>query len=807
MATPTIPNGEEYFFPVIYSGNGQGQRVGKFVPFTDSGTIANSCMFDDGDSAYLSKTYGSAGTSQKKFTFSCWVKRGFVGNDFLTFFNVGASSGSYFVLGFNSGTYANAIQFYNWTGSAYTLRRITNRTFEDTSKFYHIVVAIDTTQATASDRVKLYVDGDEITSFQTSVDPSLNLDTLVGSADSYYVGSDSSNHFDGYLAEVNYVDGTALGPETFGVTDTSTGRWIPKTLTGITYGTNGFRLKFQDSSALGDDTSGNGNDLTSTNLATTDQRTDSPTNLFPTIRAYNPSYSQTFSEGNLQHATTGTNVGYPVVSTLRPKGSGKFYAECRISTTPGGNTIALGCYAQEDLHNYSSGNAYPGNANYGSGLWIAGTNYLRWNGQTGFVNSPTFTFSAGDVIGLALDLDTGLLSFYDDDNGLIGSVTYDRTKSACFGGMSNTSVTFIWNFGDNPTFNGNETAGGNTDGDGNGNFFKSVPTGFKVLKQDNMAETAKGVSGLVWTKNRDAADNHQLYDSSRGKQLVLASNATSAEATVTDGLQRFLAGGQQIEDSDAINTAGESFVSWNWVANGGTTASNTDGSITSTVQANTTAGFSIVKYTGTGSNATIGHGLSLAPSWIMVKNLSQGDAWKVYHHKVSSDPQTDYLVLNTTGAVVDDATVWNDTAPTSTVFSIGTHTDVNTSSENYVAYCWHEVDGFSKFGTYKGNGSTDGSMIYTGFRPSFVLIKSTSTQYWMTQDSTRWKFNPTDKPLFPANTDAESGLGAQNLDFLSNGFKCRGTSATQNSSSHTYIYMAFAEHPFVGDGTNPVTAR
>ncbi len=627
MATPTIPNGKEYFFPVVYSGNGQGQRVGKFVPFTDSGTIANSCMFDNGGPAYLSKTYSGAGTSTRKFTFSCWFKLGadsIAGTSgyFPTWFNVGGETGKYFAI-FLQSQY-KTIQLYSYN-STYDLRRITNRTFEDTSKWYHLVVAIDTTESTADDRVKLYIDGDRITSFSTSVNPSLNYDLSVGSADDYNVGFlNSGDTWDGYMAEVNYVDGQALTPASFGLTDTSTGRWIPKTLTGITYGTNGFRLKFQDSSALGDDTGGGGNDFTATNLASTDQRTDSPTNLFPTIRAYNPSYSQTFSEGNLQHATTGANVGYPVVSTLRPKGSGKFYAECRISTTPGGNTIALGCYAQEDLHNYSSGNAYPGNTNYGSGLWIASTNYLRWNGQTGFVNSPTFTFSAGDVIGLALDLDTGLLSFYDDDNGLIGSVTYDRTKSACFCGMSNTSVTFIWNFGDNPTFNGNETAGGNADGDGNGNFFKSVPTGFKVLKQDNMAETAKGISGLVWTKNRDAADNHQLYDSSRGKQLVLASNTDGIESTVTDGLQRFLAGGQQIEGNDAINTAGESFVSYNWVANGGTTATNTNGSITSTVQANTTAGFSIVKYVGTGANATVGHGLSSAPEWVMTRIRNAG---------------------------------------------------------------------------------------------------------------------------------------------------------------------------------------
>ena len=165
---------------------------------------------------------------------------------------------------------------------------------------------------------------------------------------------------------------------------------------------------------------------------------------------------------------------------------------------------------------------------------------------------------------MALDLDNGTLSFYDDDNGLIGTIPFDKTKSACFGAMSNTSITFVWNFGDNPLFSGAETAGGNADGDGNGNFMKSVPTGFKVLKQDNMATTEKGVSGLVWMKNRDAADDNQLYDSSRGQQIALASDATTGNTTVADGLQKFLKGGQQIEDNDNINTHRESFVSWNW---------------------------------------------------------------------------------------------------------------------------------------------------------------------------------------------------------------------------------------------------
>jgi Tfp pilus assembly major pilin PilA len=343
----------------------------------------------------------------------------------------------------------------------------------------------------------------------------------------------------------------------------------------------------------------------------------------------------------------------------------------------------------------------------------------------------------------------------------------------------------------------------------------TAPTGFSALQQDNLPETAKGVSGLVWTKNRDATDNHQLYDSSRGKQLVLASNATTDETTVTDGLQKFLAGGQQIEDSDAINTSNESYVSWNWVANGGTTASNTDGSITSTVQANTTAGFSIIQWTGLGGGTgrTIGHGLSSAPEWIVVKNLtgSSGYNWNVYHIGTDASNPSDYFVsLNTTSARDNSVSTWNDTAPTSTVFSVNHEATAGALGNEMIAYCWHGVDGFSKFGKYTGNGSSDdGPFIYTGFRPAWLMYKGiTEASQWDILDNKRNPFNPQVNVLSANLTNADRTPGSYNsIDFLSNGFKIRALNDGINKSGNEFIYMAFAEHPFVGDGTNPVTAR
>ena len=807
MATPTIPNGEEYFFPVIYSGNGQGQRVGKFVPFTDNGTIDNSCLFDHVTNAYVSRTPSSNG-SGTTLTFSCWIKRepASLGSaTYIMFTNDFSANGE--VLQFDS---SNRLYYYKVTsGWSY----VSNRTFEDTSKWYNIVIVRNTNDSTASDRVKIYVDGDRITSFNSSSDPSSGA-TGFWNQTTYanVVGNSGNGSFvdgAGYLAEVNMVDGTAMDVSTFGVTDTSTGRWIPKTLSGITYGTNGFRLKFQDSSALGDDTSGNTNDFSVNGLTASDQRTDSPSNNIAILRNYDTSIPQTITEGGLRTVVPGSNTGYPIVSTLRPKGSGKFYCEVSPIATPGGYTLAMGVYYQEDLADASGGsNWYPGGSTApGVGLWIA-SNYVGYTDAIQQFSESASSFAANDVIGMAADLDNGTLTFYNDDGNVIGGPIGLKNKSICFTAMSNrTGKAYNWNFGDNPTFNGTVTAGGNTDANGEGNFYHTVPTGFKMLKQDNMAETAKGISGLTWTKNRDGTDWHYLVDSSRGNTKVINPNDTAAEETHQNGVQKFLKGGISVEDRDNVNKSDNSFVNWTWVANSGTTSTNTDGSITSTVQANTTAGFSIVKWTGTGSNATVGHGLSTAPSFILGKVLTTTDNWIVGHHKLSSTPWNNAIFLNSNGAINTSSAYWNNTAPTSSVFTTGTWWY---SSQDYVAYCWHEVEGFSKFGSYTGNGSTDGPFIYTGFRPAWLLIKRTDSSTggnWSMINDVTYPSNPIGSPLMTDYAGGEPDLSAITMDFLSNGFKIRNTLNSNNASGGSYIFMAFASHPFTGDGTSPVTAR
>ena len=323
-----------------------------------------------------------------------------------------------------------------------------------------------------------------------------------------------------------------------------------------------------------------------------------------------------------------------------------------------------------------------------------------------------------------------------------------------------------------------------------------------------MPEASEGLSGLVWTKNRDASDDHQLYDSSRGKQLRVTTDSTAVEATVVEGVQKFLAGGQSIGSDNAINTDGETFVSWNWTGNNGTTVTNDAsatgvGTIDSVYQANTTGGFSIVTYTGTGSAGTIAHGLGSKPHWVMSKPRdNSSDGFSVLHNSLG----TNFLDLETNALPNTNTVVWN-AVPTSTVFSVGTATGTNSSSVKYIAYCWSPIEGFSKFGQYIGNGAVDGPFIYTGFKPGLIILKRAGNagNNWNMIDSKRSPSNDVDKILFPSSTDAE--VTTTVADINSTGFKIRLTSSGWNHNQDKFIYMAFAEEPLVSSNNIPATAR
>ena len=799
MPTPTIIKAEEQFFNVIYEGNGGGQRVGNFVPFTDNGTIAKSCIFEDGDSAVLSKTFSGDG-NRKKFTISVWFKRGNLGSAyFIT--STGANSSNRLQISIES---SNKLNVEAKTGGSTQLHLQTNRTFEDTSKWYHVLLSVDTDNISSSERGKLYIDGNRVTSFANETYPSQGADLQWNAGQEHLIGKRTyaSTYYDGYLAEFNNVDGTAYEPSTFGLTDTSTGRWIPKTLSGITYGTNGFRLEFANSAGqtIGDDTSGNTNDFSVTNLVAGDITTDSPTQNHATCAVNGPNLASAFSEGNLKvtFATSSSMTGG--LSTLRMV-SGKYYMEVTVDSISSAGLV-LGIMGSD---RFTATNEFTGRRFDAYGYYsLDGKLFNNYDG-----NSTSFNFgnsyTTNDVIGIAVDLDNDKLYFSKN-----GTFQNSANPSAGTGGQSiisakSTTAGFY-------RFCLTDGGTGSTDivtaNFGQKSFIHTPPTGFSALQQDNLPETGKGVPDFIWIKNRDATDSYQLYNSSVGPQRSLTSDDDAAETLVTDGLQKFLKGGMSIEDDDKINTSGESYVSWNWVCNGGTTTANTSATptIASTIQANPTAGFSIVEYTGTGSAGTVEHGLSQAPEWVMVKSRSNdtGDGFTTYHVGMTSAAY--YLRLHNTSTEASASTVWNSTAPTSSVVSIGTSTGVNTNTYTYLMYCWHSVSGYSKFGKYSGNGNANGPFIFLGFKPAWLLIKRLNGgNSWVLLDNTRSPFNPVNDILFPDTTGAE--FDADRVDFYSNGFKLLNSGSGVNNSGGSFVYMAFAQHPFVGNGTSPTTAQ
>ena len=303
----------------------------------------------------------------------------------------------------------------------------------------------------------------------------------------------------------------------------------------------------------------------------------------------------------------------------------------------------------------------------------------------------------------------------------------------------------------------------------------------------------------VWFKGRNVASDNEVFDAVRGATKYIATNATNAEATNSNRLQSFDTDGFTLGNSTSVNK-NYNYITWNWRAGNSSGSSNSDGSTSSTVSASTTSGFSIVKWTPSGSAETVGHGLGSVPKMIITKNLGASQGWFTYHHSIGN---TKYLLLNSTAAEATDSNAWNNTTPTSSVFSVGSQF----AGSDYVAYCFAEKTGFSKFGSYVGNGNTDGPFIYTGFKPAFIMYhrSNSGTSNWGMHDSVRDIDNPVQKGLI-ANTSAVEDTH-DFIDFLSNGFKLRSSSANRNGNGDTYIYMAFAAAPLVGSNNVPCTAR
>jgi hypothetical protein len=781
--------------------------------------IERSLRFNSADSAYLNRTPGTA-SNRKTWTWSGWVKKSVIAGDYPPLFNAGQSAPDT-VLRFSDADVLNAILENGGGGNS---RLDTTQVFRDSSAWYHIVWAVDTTLATANDRQRLYVNGVEVTAFSTRTNPSLNFDTQVNNTVEHRIGGQRyASYYNGYLTEINFIDGQALDPTSFGEYNEDTGVWQPKAYTG-SYGTNGFYLNFSDNSGttsttLGKDQAGS-NNWTPNNFSVTagagnDSLVDTPTNygtdtgVGGEVRGNYCTWNPLDNGGiDLSNGNLGLSNGAAheaVRSTFKLPSSGKWYAECTLASfLDATNVFAFGV-------DYSN-NTVPAHWNNTGKSFIAVNSTLL---LIKINNTETFTSATttGAVLRLAYNADTQNL--WLGFNGNWYDAAFNTTGNPETGvnpTQSSVSDAFL-------SANIYQTTGNlNT---GQRPFAYTAPSGFKALCTQNLPEptivdggeyfnsvlytgdgaASRSITGVgfqpdwVWVKTRSVSDNHNVFDAVRGVQKRLFSNLTNAEDSTSGTLTSFDSDGFSLGSNLDMNTNGVTLVAWNWKANGAG-VSNTDGTITSTVSANTDSGFSIVTYTGNGTaGATVGHGLGVTPAMVIIKSRSLTGStpsanWAVWHQSISQAIQTSTtIVLNSyTGAIYLNFNFGSS--------SYSIDAQINGSTQTYVAYCFAEVEGFSKFGSYTGNGSADGPFVYTGFRPAWVLIKQSSAagENWRLIDSTRSPFNQANKHLAPSSSAAEST--ETGWDIVSNGFKLRNADAHQNGNGATYIYAAFAENPF-----------
>jgi hypothetical protein len=789
--------------------------------------VSGSLRFRASASATLSRTPTVAATSTTKGTISLWFKGLGQNQQYL----VGKSPGTIFYLYFNSSS-----QLVWQNGGVNTF--ITTQVFRDPSAWYHLVASWDTTQATSSNRQSLYLNGQQITAFGTTnnLGSSATVSWFDNDGNVRGIGSyNTGGYFDGYMAEINAIDGQALTPASFGQTSAITGVWEPIKYTG-TYGTNGFYLSLSDTSSIGKDFSGNGNNWTPNNFSTANDSTfdlmrDVPTQWAPqgvtdvggvvrgNYATFNPllyasSYGyRTLSNANLTTVgNSATNNGNDY-STQTIK-TGKWYAEFTCSG-------ASGIYPQVGIISVASAGTGTGQVGYvadSCGYFASGVKKVDGGSDTSYGNS----FTTNDVIGIAVDADNGAVYF--SKNGTF------QNSGVPTSGSSKTGAADTWTGGATEFYFATavyQSGTGWSANFGQRPFAYTPPTGFKSLCTTNLptptiSQSSQymnatlwsgnntsnreiitgGRSDFVWIKRRDSATSHILFDAIRGAGKTLYSHLTSAEVdnggyyVQTFGTTSFTLG---TGGDAADNITGGTYVGWNWNA-GGSTVTNTAGSISTQVRANPTAGFSIVTYSGNGTGgATIGHGLGVAPSMMIFKPRNATGSWLVWHTGYNSNQAQ--MLLDSTAAIYNpgNGLYFNSTYPSSTVATLGTSSSVNDATYTYVAYMFAAVAGFSAFGSYTGNGSTDGPFIYTGFRPRFVMVKTTSNAgyNWNTHDAARNPNNSSNLVLYPNTNAGDDAYGAgSGLDILSNGFKPRDAGGGLNGSGFTYIYMAFAEHPF-----------
>ena len=754
--------------------------------------VSRSLRFNSPDAAYLSRTPSVSSSTRTLWTYSGWVK---INLPITTYGHALLSSGT------SSSNYVSV--YIDLTAQLWVLMngyyKYGGPLIRDPSAWYHFVVAYNSNESAGS-RIKMYLNGAQVTTTVNSEITSNYSSPFGVSTNPMYVGRLGNNaswttftNISANLAENIWIDGQALTPSSFAETNATTGQWVPKAYAG-TYGTNGFKLNFSDNSAataatLGADSSGNGNNFTPTNLSVTagvgnDSLTDTPTQYGSDTGAggevrgnyctFNPTsgYSITLTNGNLDYVT-GSQVN-PVTSTFSLPVTGKWYWEVTVSSV---GEAMLGIQSRSNLAYGGAKTVYYRVGGASDGIYIEGS----INGY----NASSYT--NGDVIGVAFDATNSRITWYKNNTQQGGPFSLtslvDLTPIIIQGSGSGTNSGSA-NFGQRA-------------------FTYTAPSGFKALCTQNLPTptivrpsaafdaklytgtgSSQSITGLgfnpdlVWIKSRSAATDNTLYDSVRGVQARLESNNLDVEVTSDAGLTAFNATGFTVNTLAQVNTSAATYVGWCW-----------DESVS--------AGFDIVTYTGTGAAQTINHNLGVTPKVLIVKNRTGlSRQWCVYHSGITSS-QNGGIYLNLTNAWNSDSTLFNNTAPTSTQFTVGSYNSA--SSEACVAYLWAEVAGFSKFGSYTGNGVVDGPFVHCGFRPRFVLCKIYSgyAVNWYLHDSARSPDNPSSLFLLPSLSQGDTTDGA-GIDILSNGFKLRVAHGYGgiNYTSTPCIFMAFAESPF-----------
>jgi hypothetical protein len=806
--------------------------------------IANSCRLDG--TGYLTDTRSSDGSTNHA-TVSIWFKRSKLGS-YQYLLETRVDGNNYVRLTIQAD---DTIEFQGEVGAAMIFELETTQVFRDTSAWYHFVGVIDFDNSTQADRAQMYINGERITDFDVETYPSDASKTMVlNTSDAFRLGAsgyDGSYDWNGYLAEVVVIDGTAQAVTDLG--ETKNGVWIPKDPSGLTFGTNGFYLKFESSSDLGNDSSGNNHDFALTNILAHDQMLDSPTfdsssngGNFMTYNGAMLGANNTLSEGNLKSSGTGGGNTEGTFGML----TGKWYWECRVEDlTDYGPTFGIGQYGaggSEGVYNIITWQSQAGQM-YGGG------GYPSQMGTISVTSTGVTSLADADIMSFWLDCDNGKLwigkngtipNSGDPANGTNPQASWSTipTNRYFMATCQNVSSGIgVLNAGQNPSFNGALTGsdvGDNADKNGYGLFkydpsstdfiaccAANIPTADAIDPSETdddypqklfspLLYTGNGgtnnITGLgfqpdfTWIKIRNTASNGPLVDSSRGTNKILFSQITDAEVTSanltsfdSDGFS--LAGGLASYDPN-FNGNTNTYASWNWRANGGTTSSNSDGTITTTLQVNSATGFSIGTYSGSGSNATLGHGLGARPDMSMFRERGTAGNWIVtFQPCMASNDHNLYLQ---THIAESDGNYFQNTAMTTSVISIGTHADINGSGASYVMWNFINVEGFSKFGSYRGNGLSDaqGTFVYTGFRPAYVMTKGLDVgAEWTVYDDKRNTGNPADRILQMDIHDAER-TDLDVIDILSNGFKCLDTGGRTNQSNKSYVYAAFADNPF-----------